>query len=541
MEFLRILIITALFGTFAHAQTFQWVDASPLDISINPDPLRNPVVLDNQDNPVCARMVNLKLSYGTRFLGDIEISKLSSSGSALWKTTAYGQVDVTTLLVDNNNNVICSGIFRDTLAIDTAVIFASNPNQDNFIFKLDESGNLVWLTNGSGFVPEFGEITSLAADFYTENILAGISQWASGTQIVTLDPDGNQVSVIDQDNTSLINDMKMDASGNLWVTGFSFGGDVSFNGLDTTAPFSYNEFVVKYDPSGSPQWVNFIRDITASFYDIETDASGNGYLAGSLLDSTNFGSLHAHGPLWVYDYFLTKMDPDGNFVWLHELPLDTVLSGDAAAGSDNFLYTEEDGSSYLTGFFRGEVDYGNGVVLSADGWYDVFVLGFSPEGDVKWAKSAGSDLYDQGKGINGDSKGNLYLSGMVTHDFIFDTISGIGGNYNLFLAKLGSGEPVSVGDGSNSDLAVDDFGLMQNYPNPFNPSTTISYEIPDQSFVSLKVYDVLGNEVETLVNEERSAGRYSAVFDASKLASGIYLYRLRAGSFFQVRKMILVR
>ena len=274
MKFLRILLITALFGTFAHSQTFQWVDASPLDISINPDPLRNPVVLDNHDNPVCARMVNLELSYGTRFLGDIEISKLSSSGSALWKTTAYGQVDVTNLLVDNNNNVICSGIFRDTLAIDTVIVIAADPNPANFILKLDESGNLVWLKDGSDFITGFGEITSLENDYHSDNLLVGTSQWVPGTQIVTLDPDGNPVSVIDQDNTSLINDMKMDASGNLWVTGFSFAGDVSFNGLDTTAPFTYNEFVVKYDPSGTAQWVNFIRDITASFYDIETDACG---------------------------------------------------------------------------------------------------------------------------------------------------------------------------------------------------------------------------------------------------------------------------
>lgn len=541
MKLLRFLIIASVFSTSIHSQTFQWVNASPLDITSNPSLLRTPLAMDTAGSLVCARLAKFKQLYGITYLGDIEISKLSSSGSLVWKTTAYGKVNVSKLAVDNDDNIICSGTFRDTLAIDTAVIFAINSNPDNFILKLDDSGNLVWLTNGSGFVPEFGEITSLANDLHTGNILVGTSQWGSGTQIVALDPDGNTVSVIEQNNTSFINDMKLDKPGNLWVTGFSFAGDVSFNGLDTIAPFSYNEFVVKYDPSGTAQWVNFIRDVTANFFDIETDDSGNGYLAGSLLDSTSFGDLHAHGPQWSYDYFVTKMDGDGNFTWLHELPLDTVLSGDAAAGADNFLYVGEDGNSYLTGFFRGEVDYGNGVVLSAIDWYDVFVLSLSPEGEVRWAKSAGSALYDQGNGITGDSDGNLYLSGLVSHDYLFDTFSGVGANYNLFLAKLGTGKPVVVDDGSSDRVSVDEFRLMQNYPNPFNPTTTISYQLPQAGQVSLKVYDVLGKEVASLVNERKPAGSYSVEFEGADLASGIYLYQLRAGGFVEVRKMVLLR
>jgi hypothetical protein len=81
----------------------------------------------------------------------------------------------------------------------------------------------------------------------------------------------------------------------------------------------------------------------------------------------------------------------------------------------------------------------------------------------------------------------------------------------------------------------------QNYPNPFNPSTTISWQLPVDAFVSLKVYDVLGNEVASLVNEEKPAGIYEVEFDASTLSSGTYFYRLEAGSFVQTRKMILLK
>ncbi len=103
-----------------------------------------------------------------------------------------------------------------------------------------------------------------------------------------------------------------------------------------------------------------------------------------------------------------------------------------------------------------------------------------------------------------------------------------------------------VNDGAS--LQPSEFSLAQNYPNPFNPSTTIKYTIPnitlsgvEGSRVQLKVYDVLGNEVAVLVNEEKPAGSYEVNFDASQLSSGIYFYKLQAGSFTETKKMILVR
>ena len=90
---------------------------------------------------------------------------------------------------------------------------------------------------------------------------------------------------------------------------------------------------------------------------------------------------------------------------------------------------------------------------------------------------------------------------------------------------------------------VTEYNLSQNYPNPFNPSTRISWQSIQSSGVikTLKVYDVLGNEVATLVNEYRNAGSYEVDFNASSLSSGIYFYRLQAGSFIQTKKMILIK
>jgi len=93
---------------------------------------------------------------------------------------------------------------------------------------------------------------------------------------------------------------------------------------------------------------------------------------------------------------------------------------------------------------------------------------------------------------------------------------------------------------------VNDFRLDQNYPNPFNPVTKIKYEIPgqarnDNALVTLKVYDILGREVATLVNEEKPAGEYEVEFNGSALTSGIYFYQLKAGEFSETKKMILLK
>jgi hypothetical protein len=85
------------------------------------------------------------------------------------------------------------------------------------------------------------------------------------------------------------------------------------------------------------------------------------------------------------------------------------------------------------------------------------------------------------------------------------------------------------------------YSLDQNYPNPFNPSTTINFTIPNNDFVTLKVYNILGSEVATLVNENLSAGSYRFNFDARNLASGVYLYELNAGNFREIKKMNLLK
>ena len=96
-------------------------------------------------------------------------------------------------------------------------------------------------------------------------------------------------------------------------------------------------------------------------------------------------------------------------------------------------------------------------------------------------------------------------------------------------------------ENDDAENEPNEFSLEQNYPNPFNPSTKIKYSVNSTQNVSLKVYDVLGNEIATLVNEEREPGAYEVEFNRSDLSSGIYFYQLKAGKFLETKKMILLK
>ena len=179
-------------------------------------------------------------------------------------------------------------------------------------------------------------------------------------------------------------------------------------------------------------------------------------------------------------------------------------------------------------------NYYGGISLT-DGSYDRNQL-------FSWMTFTGDDTSGSGDYRSFISSGpyNIPVGGSIQAGFAYTAapnLAQLKANSDEAIATWNSGALV---DAKEKNLNVPSrFLLSQNYPNPFNPSTTINYSIPKASFVSLKVYDILGNEVETLVNEEKTAGNYSLQFSTAKqeLASGIYFYRLQAGSFTNTKKL----
>ena len=147
---------------------------------------------------------------------------------------------------------------------------------------------------------------------------------------------------------------------------------------------------------------------------------------------------------------------------------------------------------------------------------------------------SGDNYYYRSGNILATTQGTSGTSSTVTATAAFQSF-GTWAIQGSLLKTVHGREPLGT------DAVPSTYALDQNYPNPFNPSTTISYALPADAHVTLKVYDVLGKEVRTLVNEDSKAGTYETRFDASGLAGGVYLYRLQADGFVQSRKLMLLK
>ncbi len=144
---------------------------------------------------------------------------------------------------------------------------------------------------------------------------------------------------------------------------------------------------------------------------------------------------------------------------------------------------------------------------------------------------------------DGGTTWNSQISGTTNNlnsvSFI-DSDNGTAVGYDGTILRTTNGG-VSFVEEEEIEEIPNEYALSQNYRNPFNPSTNIKYSIPQTSKVVIKVFDILGNEIETLINEEKPIGSYEVNLEANDLPSGIYFYRLQAGNFIQTKKMVLLR
>jgi len=228
-------------------------------------------------------------------------------------------------------------------------------------------------------------------------------------------------------------------------------------------------------------------------------------------------------------------------VWVAQKDLNCVSfqSGDVgiAVGDDGLIVkTTNNGETWTS--------QQSGVI------YDLYSVAFSNSENVT---VVGGDVDVNGYVLRTTNGGdNWSIQVFTTYSLlgvciINDSVGYICGSGGTILKTLNGGIVTEGGEIKNVNLAtVENFSLSQNYPNPFNPVTKIKFEIPDQvrhdnALVTLKVYDILGREIATLVNEEKPAGEYEVEFNAANLPSGIYFYQLRAGQFTETKKMILLK
>jgi hypothetical protein len=280
--------------------------------------------------------------------------------------------------------------------------------------------------------------------------------------------------------------------------------DGGFAAAGYTASFGAGNsdmYIVKLDSSGTLQWN---RTIGGSNYDYAT----------SIIQTTDGGFAVAGytGTFSAYDYYIVKLNDSGTFQW-----------SKAIGGSSN--------------------DEAYSIIQTRDG--DFAIAGYTNS-----FGAASGDFYI----VTLDSSGNTCGNSVSTTSTVTtptptvttptSTITTPNPSVTSPTPTVGSGATVTeictlVGIEQTGNEILASFYL--HHPNPFNPATTISFSIPSQSFVSMKVFDALGKVVAILVSEELSAGTYSKQWDAAGLPSGVYFYRLRAGLFTETKKLILFK
>ncbi len=170
---------------------------------------------------------------------------------------------------------------------------------------------------------------------------------------------------------------------------------------------------------------------------------------------------------------------------------------------------------------------------------------------LTWQDNSSSELGYYIERKVGSSGTYAVIDSVAANVSVYTDAKGVPGNdyfyrvrgYNSFVTSAYSNEVnlTITGIKANGTGIPDKFDVSQNYPNPFNPTTIITYQVPVSSVVTLKVYDMLGKEIRTLVNERKSAGFYSAVFVASNLPSGVYFYRMQAGKYSETKKLTVLK
>ena len=369
------------------------------------------------------------------------------------------------IATDASGNIYVTGSFRNTVDFDPndgTENITSSGSDDIFILKLDISGNLVWVKTIGSSSSESGRNITLDAsgNVYITGEFSGTVDFDPGTGaenltsnggsnifVLKLDANGNYIWAknIGGANGQGIGDIVVDASGNIYTTGYFFGTgdfDPDTGTANLTSNGSEDIFILKLDVDGNYVWAKSIGGSSEDYGNgIALDGAGNVYTTGYSEGGADFdpgaGTVNfTHNG--NYDIFILKLDSDGNYVWAKSIG----GSGDDSGGD---ITLDASGNVYTTGRFRSstiDLDPGTGVAnFSSNGDGDIFILKLDSDGNYVWAKSFGSSNSETISGLVLDNSGNIYTTGSFSGTADFDPGSGIenlssAGSFDAFVLKL---------------------------------------------------------------------------------------------------------
>jgi hypothetical protein len=452
--------------------------------------------IDAEGNVYVAGDGGIQTNTGT-VSGNI-LTALTTNGSRRWTIpcTSTGR-----LLVDGSSAVYAGNARYDTagqklwgfLPSTTLLGFDASGNtygltprtdNDNRTFaRYDPLGNMTWLGNVE---------TRLSA--------------------AAVDPTGHTYRTYPWPGTSGSNDfvvVKRDARGmEIWTAMFNGPGSLDDTPTQLRLDTSNNVYVagwtgpdavvIKYRGDDGLDWVTRhaagVAEVFGRTMSLAVSPDGHSTVLLSAESSAD-GSSSSE---------ILHVAPDGTISWIQRIPMQAPSA----------LATDGEAAAYVA------------TVSGTTSRLNLRLTKFARTGDLEWQSELADSLVDAAATLRVDRYGGVYLGCTTAGNLTKQTVV----KYR---------QPTSAS--AASYLVSGNFALQQNYPNPFNPSTVISYQLPVVSNVKLAVYDMLGREVRVLVDEKKEAGYHEIRFDGSGLASGVYLYRLRAGDYVATKKLLLMK
>ncbi|NOS83663.1 MAG: T9SS type A sorting domain-containing protein [Ignavibacteria bacterium] len=474
----------------------------------------------NINQPDSARFVVLKYEQNLDF---VWASRCGSRGTG----SPASPFDMT---VDINSNVLLTGI----------------NNIDYAVFKINPDGTLAWnkFYNYASDIPR-AIVTDNSGNVYVtgESGAAGLPLSYSITTI-KYDGAGNQQWIRNYNGGSVPDgyagyDIAVDNNNGVYVIGNVYG--------------SSNIATVKYNTNGSLQWARIYNGLSSNSTDLAisvgVDQYGNVYTTGNSNSNNNTTgndiAIIKYVPAAVFTNEFTKSGLTKTIVDLQSA-YDTI-SVDYTAPANYYVYDvnlkidtvlhPNDGDLEFYLVHNGITDT---VIYQVGGSGDNFintVLNDSASSTISGGTAPFTGSFKPSKVLSTFNNSNINGTWILK---IYDRASGSTGTLKAWSLNFVIGlNPLGI-QTVNSEVPGS-FSLSQNYPNPFNPTTNIRFTVPQTGFVKLSVFDMLGREVETLVNENLNAGTYNADWNASNYSSGVYFYKIQAGNFSEIKKMILIK
>lgn len=522
--FFTLLILISVQMKLKSQVTQEWVSRYSPSIGIYN--VAGPEI-DNSGNVFVAGSVNVAT------LTDYVTIKYNSAGAEQWSRIFTGPIEdrVIDMKLDHSGNVCVTGLSENTTG-----------TYDIITIKYSTDGDSLWVRRFNGATAfTMDQPVAIETDVNDNVYVLGYSFGTSPMTLVTI---------------------KYNSQGDsLWVARYLTGGtdlprDIFVDDTGNVYVYARGLRIIKYNSNGIELWNRtYPYDAAESDKVLTGDAAGNIYFAAEKNTST------------FDDFAVVKLNSSGDIIWsdvrngfggltsTHDYARAICIDGNNNVfitgeiydlGVINFSTLKYNSS----GIFQWEKNFsdpqngegGNDIVCDAGG--NVYVTGgsndyatikYNTNGDSQWVMryNGPSNMNDLSSSAAIDNSGNVYITGR----------SRFNQNPSYYeIATIKYSQTINII--SSEAIANKDFKLYQNFPNPFNPKTIINYHISTLNLVSLKVYDIRGNEVVVLVNERQNAGNYSVTFDGSDLASGIYFYKLEIGSeesYTGTKKMILMK